>query len=105
MFTDPGFHSCQKPTPAETFATAVLSTNLMHGFAGRGFQSQLEQPSVKLAGEQLDHEVAMKRWEIVDDKIRNLEDAFGKIRTGTSPEGMEDAGELNLAVGRLFSSI
>lgn len=72
--------SCQKPTPRETFAIAVLNCNLLHGFAGRGMRSELEQPSVKLVEGGTDKTVPMKRAEIVDGKIQSAQDALAKVR-------------------------
>lgn len=72
--------SCQKPAPRETFTTAVLNCNLLHGFAGRGMQSELEQPSVKLVEGTSDKTVPMTRAEVVDGKIQSVQDALAKVR-------------------------
>lgn len=74
------FSSCRKATPQDTFNTAVLNANLLHGFAGRGLQMQLEQPSIKLTGQNMDQQVPMKRAEVIDGKIQAAEEALGKIR-------------------------
>lgn len=72
--------SCQKATPRDTFTTAVLNCNLLHGFAGSGMRSELEQPSVKLVEGSTDKTVPMKRSEIVDGKIQSAQDALAKVR-------------------------
>lgn len=72
--------SCQKATPRDTFTTAVLNCNLLHGFAGRGMRSELEQPSVKLVEGSTDKTVPMKRVEVVDGKIQSAQDALAKVR-------------------------
>lgn len=72
--------SCQKPAPRETFTTAVLNCNLLHGFGGRGMQSELEQPSVKLVEGTSDKTVPMTRSEVVDGKIQSVQDVLAKVR-------------------------
>jgi len=72
--------SCQKATPRESFTTAVLNCNLLHGFAGRGMRSELEQPSIKLVEGTTDKTVPMKRAEVVDGKIQTAQDALAKVR-------------------------
>lgn len=72
--------SCNMATPQNYFDRAVLNCNLMHGFAGRGMQRELANPSVKLADAKTGATVALKRKEIVDGKAHALETNFEKIK-------------------------
>lgn len=73
------FAACDSASPEKYFSTAVLNTNLMHGFAGNALNMQLESPSVKMAGNDPDKTEPMKRKEIIETKIQQLEEAFGKV--------------------------
>jgi hypothetical protein len=72
--------SCNKATPREAFGTAVLNSNLMHGFAGPAMQRELEQPSVKMAGDDPAQTVPMTRAEVIDGKIQAVEASLAKLR-------------------------
>ena len=72
--------SCEKATPESYFSQAVLNCNLMHGFAGNGMERQLNEPSVKLADSGGNKMVTMTRKETVDNLIRSVEEAYGKIK-------------------------
>ncbi len=72
--------SCEKPTPQNYFDRTVLNCNLMHGFAGKGMERQLKEPSVKLADSGGSRTVSMTRKEVVDDQIRSLEEAYEKLK-------------------------
>ena len=72
------FIACSKVTPEKYFNTAVLNSNLLSGFANNGMLRQLESPSLKL-GE--DHgTVQMKRIEVINDKIKFIEENFEKVK-------------------------
>lgn len=73
--------SCNSPSPEKYFTTAVLNINLMHGFAGDGLQRQLESPSVKMVGNDPNKTEPMKRKEIIDTKIQQLEEAFENVNS------------------------
>jgi hypothetical protein len=70
--------SCDMATPETHFEVAVLSCNVMHGFAGRGLERRLESPSTMLSknGE----EVPVKRAETIGYEIQNLEGYFAKLK-------------------------
>lgn len=72
--------SCNAPTPENYFDLAVLNTNMLHGFASRGLQSELESPSVKLVEGTTDKTEPMKRKEIIQGKIDYIEEAYGKVK-------------------------
>jgi hypothetical protein len=82
--------SCDTATPETYFDRAVLNSNLMHGFAGRGLQRELEQPSVKLADNNSGATVPMKRKEIIDNQITSLEANLVKIRKLKETEDSRD---------------
>lgn len=67
------------PVPAETvFNTAVLSSNMLHGFANETDWREFESPSVTMVGNT--GEVApMKRQEIVESKIEHAQENLDKL--------------------------
>lgn len=73
--------SCNSPSPEKYFTTVVLNTNLMHGFAGAALNMQLESPSVKMVGNDPNKTEPMKRKEIIDTKIQQLEEAFENVNS------------------------
>lgn len=82
--------SCDTATPETYFDRAVLNSNLIHGFAGRGLQRELEQPSVKLADDNSGATVPMKRKEIIDNQITSLGASLAKIRKLRETEDSRD---------------
>jgi hypothetical protein len=78
--------SCDTATPETYFDRAVLNSNLMHGFAGRGLQRELEQPSVKLADDNSGATVPMKRKEIIDNQITSLGASLAKYENSERPK-------------------
>ena len=67
-------------SPKTCFDRAVLNCNMLHGFAGRGMEQQLESPSVKLTGKNPGETAPMKRKEVVDEKIAFAEESLAKVR-------------------------
>ena len=67
-------------SPKTCFDRAVLNCNMMHGFAGKGMEQQLESPSVKLADAKTGPSAPMTRKEVVDDKIAFVEQSLEKVR-------------------------
>jgi hypothetical protein len=91
------FPSCQKATPQETFDRAVLNTNLLQGFAGSGMKYQLDHPSVKLdpaSGKT----APMMRKEIVEDKIRSIDEASQKVGKLSETEDNRDMVRASIAL-------
>lgn len=74
------FVACNTVTPEKYFSQVVLNSNMMMGFAGDGMQRQLEQPSVKMIDGDVNKSAPMKRKEMVEDKIKFLEEALGKVK-------------------------
>ncbi len=72
--------SCNAPAPQQYFEQAVLNSNMLAGFAGRGMEQQLEQPSVKLVQGSTDKTVPVTRKETIDGKIQWVEEALEKIK-------------------------
>ena len=71
------FTACTTP-PEEYFNTAILSSNLLHGFANEIDWRELESPSVKMVGTS-GETAPMKRTEIVQYKIERAEEYLEKI--------------------------
>ncbi|MEP6747009.1 MAG: hypothetical protein ABJB86_04755 [Bacteroidota bacterium] len=72
--------ACNTTTPENYFDRAVLNCNMMMDFANDGMQREFEQPSVKLVEGTKDQTAPMKRKEIIDDKIKYLDESFSKIK-------------------------
>jgi hypothetical protein len=72
------FNSCSSDTPQKFFEVAVLNTNKLVGFAGNGFQRQLESPSAKLL-DNGNETATMTRKEVVNSQIEFAEDNLMKI--------------------------
>ncbi len=74
------FSGCQDTTPERYFDLAVLNSNLIVGFANDGFQRELDQPSMMLVEGTRDAARPMKRKDVVNDKIRFVEDNLAKLK-------------------------
>lgn len=73
------FTACTAPTPEKYFDVAILNTNMVVGFAGIGFQRELESPSAKM-GKTKDEIVQMRRSEVVTGKLQFVEENLGKLK-------------------------
>ncbi len=71
--------SCQSTTPEKCFDIAVLNSNMLVGFADDGLWRELESPSVKM-GKTKDDVVPMKRSEIMDGKVKFIEENLDKLK-------------------------
>lgn len=94
--------SCETTTPQQYFDRAVLNGNLMHGFAGSGMERQLKEPSVKLVDPAGSEFVAMKRKEVIDNKLLSIEDAYVKVK---KLKETEDTRELLQASRALYEYV
>ncbi len=92
------FSSCNLATPQNYFDRAVLNCNLMHGFAGRGMQQELESPSDKLADAKTGATVSMKRKEIIDEKVQSLETNLAKIKQLKETDDTREVLQASLAL-------
>jgi len=72
-------YACNTASPEKYFDVAVLNTNMLHGFADRGFLREFESPSMKL-DQSTNQAVPMKRKEVVDTKIAFLEQSLSKVK-------------------------
>lgn len=71
---------CNNPGPEKYFGIAVLNSNMIVGFANDGFHRELDQPSSKLVEGTTDQVRPMKRKEVVDDRVRFLEENLNKLK-------------------------
>src|SRR5215204_5819434 len=78
--------SCNNSSPRESFELAVLNSNLLVGFASRGMEMALESPSVKM-GKTKDEVLPMHRNEVVDDKVKFVEENYEKLK------GLDQSGD------------
>ena len=90
------FISCST-SPEKYFSIAVLNTNTLYGFAGNGFSRQLESPSVKLADDNK-NTVSMKRSEVVDSKVKQLEENLDKIESLKETDDTKNMLESSIAL-------
>ncbi|MBL8006886.1 MAG: hypothetical protein JNJ56_05100 [Ignavibacteria bacterium] len=91
---------CSSVTPEKYFDIAVLNTNLLSGFAGNGMYRQLESPSVKLGDN--NETVPMKRSEIINSKIKFLEENYEKLK---GLKETEDTKEMIQASAALYEYV
>jgi hypothetical protein len=72
---------------------AVLNCNMIHDFAGKGMERQLEAPSVKLTDAKTGASAPMTRKEVVDDKIAFLEQSLANVRQLRQTDRLTAAGK------------
>ena len=77
--------SCSTP-PEKYFDEAVLNSNMMMGFAGNAMERELAQPSAKLVEGSTEKTEPMKRKEVIENKMKFMEEAFEKVK-GLSETG------------------
>lgn len=94
--------SCGAASPEKYFNVAILSTNMMHGFAGDGMHRQLESPSVKMVGNDPNKTEPMKRKEIVESKIQYIEESYEKLK---ALKETEDSKEVLQASNALYNLV
>ena len=82
------FTACNTATPEKYFDVAVLNSNMLAGFAGEGMQRQLESPSAAM---DVNGKVAaQKRMEVVDFKIKFIDDDFQKLKDLKTTDDAKD---------------
>ena len=86
--------SCNYSSPKDYFNVAVLNVNLLHGFASGGMQQQMENPALQMINGDKDHYAAMKRKEVLDQKLdmvhRNIS-LLKELRRTASTEDLINA--------------
>ncbi len=92
------FASCDDATPGNYFDRAVLNCNLIHDFAGKGLQRQLDSPSVKLTDAKTGASAPMKRKEVIDDKIASLAQSLAKVRKLRQTDDTKDIVQASIAL-------
>jgi len=80
---------CSTDTPEKYFDVAVLNINMFFGFADDGLLRELESPSVKLS-ENNSEPVPMKRSEVINMKIQQIENNFDKLQKLNETEETKD---------------
>jgi len=70
--------SCNTSTPEEYFGRAVLTSNMLTGFADNGMERELASPSAKMDAN--GHEAAMKRSEVISSRLEVLNEDFEKLK-------------------------
>lgn len=85
-------------SPKTCFDRAVLNTNMLHGFAGRAIEMELESPSVKLTGTIPGAAAPMKRKEIVEGKIASVEESLAKVKKLRQTDDNRDIVQASIAL-------
>jgi len=92
------FTACNTATPQDYFDIAILNSNMMHGFANRIQQSELESPSVKMVDGSKDKFEPMKRKEVIESKIQFIEESLEKVKRLEETEDTKDILQASLAL-------
>lgn len=74
-------YACNTVTPDKYFATATLNNNILFGFAGRGMQNELANPSEKLIDQKTMTTVPMTRAEVLGSKLEAIEANYKKVNS------------------------
>jgi hypothetical protein len=89
---------CAPASPEEYFNAAVLSSNMLHGFANETDWREFESPSVKLVGN-AGETAPMKRKEIAESKIERAEANLDKLM---DMKETNDSREILLAAKEMY---
>lgn len=79
VFLSTLFNACNT-SPEKTFGIAALNCNLLYGITGSGMQQQLASPSIKLIDEKTMATAPMKRKEVIENKITQLQENYEKVK-------------------------
>ncbi len=90
--------ACNMATPENYFDRAVLSCNMMAGFANDQFHRQLAEPSVKLKEGTKDQTEPMKRKEIIESHIQFVEESFSKVKNLKETDDTRDMVKASIAL-------
>jgi hypothetical protein len=82
------FNSCNTATPEDYFNRAVLTSNMLTGFADNGMERELASPSVKMDAN--GGEVVMKRAEVVSSRLEVLNEDFKKLKSLKETDDAKD---------------
>lgn len=84
------FTACNTTTPEKYFDVAVLNMNLIRGFADDMMMHELSQPSVKLVEGTTDKTEPQKRIEVIESKIRTVEENYKKVKNLSATDETKD---------------
>ena len=89
--------SCGSQSPEKSFDIAVLNSNLLVGFANRGMTMELENPSAKM-GKTKDEILPMNRNEVVDAKIKFVQENYDKLKSFSQDGDAKDMIQKSMAL-------
>jgi len=92
------FIACNTTTPENYFDITVLNCNMMRGFANDELQRELDNPTVKTIDGSKDQFAPVKRREIIESKIKYLEENMKKIKLLKETEDTKDILRASLAL-------
>jgi hypothetical protein len=99
---------CNTTSPEKYFGLTVLTTNMINGISGDGSMAELVYPSAKMVDGDVNKSVAMKRKEMLDNKIQYLEENFEKLtdlkETAETKELLQAAVSLNKYVLPIYKN-
>jgi hypothetical protein len=68
-------------TPREYFGLTLLNCNILFGFAGKGMEYELANPSEKLVDQTTMETAPMTRAEVLASKVETIETNFDKVKS------------------------
>ncbi|RYZ29148.1 MAG: hypothetical protein EOO10_07230 [Chitinophagaceae bacterium] len=92
--------SCNN-NPEKKFDVAVLNSNMLVGFANNGLDRELESPSAKM-GKTKDEILTMQRGEVIDAKIKFVEDNYEKLKEFSQDDDAKDIVQKSLSLHELI---
>lgn len=93
--------ACNHPTAEKAFDVAVLNSNMIVGFANNGMERELQSPSAKI-GETEDEVVTMKRREVVESKLKFVEENYEKLKSFSQTDETKDIIQKSIVLHELI---
>jgi len=90
--------SCGDSSARMCFERAVLNCNLIHDFAGKGVERELENPTVKLTDAKTGAFAPRKRKDVIDDKIAFAEQSLERVRKLGQTDDNRDIVQASIAL-------
>lgn len=95
------FAACNRPSAEKAFDVAVLNSNMYVGFANAGMERELDSPSMKM-GKTKDEFVSLQRSEVVQSKLRFVEENYEKLKSFSQTDDTKDIIRKSLALHELI---
>ena len=86
------------PKPEKYFDTAILNCNTISGFGNGQLEYELKSPSVRLVEGTKDQTEVMKRVEVINEKIQQIESNLADIKHLKETEDAKDILKTSIAL-------